>query len=575
MCGFVGVINFNNNTLEESILREMTDSISHRGPDDDGYFQNIDVSFGFRRLSIIDIDNGHQPMKSDDKRYVLIFNGEIYNFKEIRKQLENFGYKFHTKSDTEVLLNAYKHWRDKCVDYLNGMFAFAIYDKKNKNVYIARDRLGIKPLYYAKVGSVFIFASEIKALLKFPGINKSADYKALSSYLTFRYTYGNQSYFQNIKKLLPGHFVNINPTEENFIKYWTTPFYNKKIDHGEKYYIEKIDELLSAAVSKRLASDVPLGALLSGGLDSSIIVALMAKDDNKINSYSIGFNHEGYDESKYAKLVADHCSTEHLHLNLSKENYIDNLSSMIKIKDAPLSIPHEQALYQICKELKNYTTVIISGEGADELFGGYGRVQRSPFDYKKIDLIKNYLPNKTHSVFAKIMGLSKSDLKFNSNIDHFFSVYNWMPFEEKWNIFSDNMLESINYDDELINFWKQDFMHTDSGNVYDQVLYMFQKNHLICLLDRLDTMSMASGVEARVPFVDHELVEFVSSIPIKYKLKWRSPVHKFQSLFINSSIISENKDISKYLLREYGKRMLPKIITKRKKKGFPVPLDEW
>ena len=248
---------------------------------------------------------------------------------------------------------------------------------------------------------------------------------------------------------------------------------------------------------------------------------------------------------------------------------------MIKKKDAPLSIPHEQALYLICKELKKHTTVVISGEGADELFGGYGRVQKSPMDYKKILFLKKYFSKNIYNKLTNIFGLPKNIHEIDSHQKYFFSVYNWMPIEEKLNLFTDQMNENIEFDRDLIDFWGEDFEFTKHGNPYDQVLYLFEKNHLGCLLDRLDIMSMASGVEARVPFVDHELIEFASSIPVHYKLKWKSKFHKVKSIFKNSFTVSETDDISKYILRKIGYKNLPKEIVERKKKGFPVPLDDW
>tara|TARA_B100000029_G_C17591264_1_gene962570 strand:+ start:962 stop:2887 length:1926 start_codon:yes stop_codon:yes gene_type:complete len=576
MCGIAGIINFNNGLSEKKSIEEMTNVISHRGPDDSGFFHDKFVHFGFRRLSIIDIDLGHQPMKSKDERYTIIFNGEIYNYKYVRDELENKGYKFKTNSDTEVIIYSYDFWGKNCMHHFNGMFAFAIYDQMKQEVFLARDRMGIKPLYYTKAGNNFIFSSEIKSILRHPQVDKTPDYMSISSYLTFRYTYGENSFFGNIKKVNPGHCVTINRNEFKSEKYWSIPFHGIKKDLGENYYIEKTQDLLKEAVKRRLISDVPLGALLSGGLDSSLVVSLMSSiNKDKINSYSIGFDQIDYDESKYAQIVASYCNTEHLHLNLSKNQYIDNLSNMIERKDAPLSIPHEQALYLICRELKKYTTVVISGEGADELFGGYGRVHRSPMDYKKILFLKRFFPKEIYTKLLSILGLPSSIENINTHQDHFFSVYNWMPIDEKLELFTDQMNQEINFDKNLREFWEQDFKFTSTGNLYDQVLYLFEKNHLICLLDRLDVMSMASGVEARVPFVDHELIEFCSTIPIQYKLKWKSKFHKYKSLFRSSFSVSENNDISKFILRKIGYKHLPKNIVDRKKKGFPVPLDDW
>lgn len=579
MCGITGLINFKAEQIDHSNLKDMTECLSHRGPDDSGYFFDNNVAFGFKRLSIIDVEHGHQPMQTIDKDYTIVFNGEIYNFKAVRDTLKGYGYYFQTNCDTEVILYAYKHWGRECLDRFNGMFAFAIYNKKEQCVFIARDRLGIKPLYYTFIGETMLFASEMKAILQHPSFVRKPNYNAISSYLTFRYPLGEQPVFDDIKRLSPGNFMILNKSGINIRKYWEIPFIKNKEDRGEAFYLNKTSELLLDAVERRMISDVPIGALLSGGLDSSIIVALMSKlSDDKVKTYSIGFNEDGYDESYYSNLVAKHCGVDHLSLTLSQDDYIQKLKNAILIKDAPLSIPHEVALYEICNELKKYTTVVISGEGADELFGGYGRVQRSPMDYKKIQFANKYFPKSIRSSVLKVMGAgNKSEewASINSHMQHFFSVYHWFSFEEKSSIFTDDMLGFIDNDKSNIEHWENDFEHVSGGNIYDGILYAFEKNHLTCLLDRLDMMSMAAGVEARVPFVDHELVEFVSTIPFKYKMRWKTPLHKIASIFSNSFNASEVLDDSKYILRKFGATILPDDIAFRKKKGFPVPLDSW
>ena len=581
MCGIAGLINFNTENLDCTPIKSMTDSIIHRGPDDEGYFNDKHVAFGFRRLSILDLSMlGHQPMETVSRSHVIVFNGEIYNFKEIREILSNKGYLFKTNCDTEVILYAFKHWGIDCIEKFNGMFAFAIYDKQKKTVFLARDRLGIKPLYYSLIDGILVFGSEMKVILQHPKFVRSANLEAISSYLTFRYPQGDTTVFEGIKRLSPGHTLKINSSGMSINKYWEIPFIDNKEDLGEQFYLDKTEELLAQAVKRRLISDVPLGALLSGGLDSSLIVANMCKQKlpESIKTYSIGFGIEGYDESHYAQMVADHCGVSHLSLTLGQEDYMEQLKKTIIQKDAPLSIPHEIALMNVCSKLKEHTTVVISGEGADELFAGYGRVQRSPMDFKKIYYVKKIFPRIFHKLLLKIMGAGKnidSWLAINSHMDHFFSVYNWIPFEEKWNIFTESTMKAINNDKSNIDFWQRDFDKVSEGNEYDKILYLFEKNHLSCLLDRLDSMSMAASVEARVPFVDHELVEFASTIPIKYKLKWKSPLHQARSIFTNSFKASEYLDHSKYILRKLGFKVLPKEIVSRRKKGFPVPLDNW
>jgi len=579
MCAISGFVNFRNKRLNGQYLKAITNVMAHRGPDDEGFFQDDHVSFGFKRLSIIDLQSGHQPMSNKDETIWIVFNGEIYNFPELRDYLVSKGYVFRTKADTEVIIHAYEEWGGDCVAKFNGMFAFALYDVKRKKVLIGRDQLGIKPLYYALVKDILIFASEMKSILAYPDFVREENVAALSSYLTFRYTQLDQSVFKGIKRLLPGHYMEVTAEGIYFKKYWEIPFHEKKEDLGETYYLKETKRLLAQSVKRQMVSDVPLGAFLSGGLDSSIVVALMSQYSNfPIKTFSIGFSEETYNEFEFAEKVGRYCKTEHQSILLSSGDYMQMLVSMIRQKDAPLSIPHEIALYKMCVELKKHITVVISGEGADELFGGYGRVQRSPMDFKKISFVQKMAPKRLWKPLFKMMGAAdqlENWLKVKDHASHFFSVYHWMPFEEKWNLFTDDVNAELNYDYDLIEEWKKDFSFLKSGNPYDKILYLFEKRHLPCLLDRLDCMSMAAGVEARVPFVDHELVEFVSTIPIQYKLKWNSPVDRFRALFTNSFKASEKLDKSKSLLRQIGQEMLPHDIANRKKLGFPVPLDAW
>lgn len=579
MCGIAGIVNFSGAEPDRSILGCMTDVMRPRGPDDSGYFVGKGVGFGFRRLSIIDLTSGNQPITNEDGSVILVQNGEIYNFKELREELEGKGHVFKSQSDTEVSVHAYEEWGLEFVNRLNGMFAFALYDKKVRRVVLGRDRLGIKPLHYTQVHGTWVFGSELKSILQYPGFTREPNYSALSSYLTFRYPQGSQTVFKNILRLEPGHLLVLGTSGERFIKYWEIPFYTKKEDLGEKHYLERSLELLSKSVQRRMVSDVPVGAYLSGGLDSSIIVALMSRSSDKpVNTFSIGFPEDSYDERKHAEIVAKHCGTNHYPIALEKKDYMDMLPDVIRIKDAPISIPHEPALYQMSVELKKHVTVALSGEGADELFGGYGRVQRAPLDYKKIRLVQNFVPRVFQKPVLGFLGARQKAgewLALKSHMEHFFYTYNWMPFEEKWGLLSDDLNDEIQHDRDLIKGWQDLFLNTSAGDPYDRILYMFEKRHLLCLLDRLDTMSMAASVEARVPFVDHELVEFASSIPRKYKMRWRSPAHKFMGLFTSGFNASEHLDQSKDILRNSVRGLLPDSIINRKKLGFPVPVDKW
>ncbi|HEY4477422.1 MAG TPA: asparagine synthase (glutamine-hydrolyzing) [Candidatus Paceibacterota bacterium] len=579
MCGITGSINFKGSPVDEEIIKRMTNTMVHRGPDDAGFFRDAHIAFGFRRLSIIDITGGHQPISNEDNSIRVICNGEIYNYQELRETLQKKGHVFTTESDTEVIVHGYEVWGEDCVKYFAGMFAFALYDTRAKKIILARDRMGKKPLYYAVMRGELIFASEMKAILAHPHFDRTPSLTAISSYLTFRYPQWDQPVFANAKRLPAGHILIITPETRTLKKYWEIPFIPHKEDRGEKYYLEQIGELLTRAVKRRMMSDVPIGAYLSGGLDSSIVVALMSKLGNtRPQTFSTGFPEEGYNERPFAELVAKNCGADHRFLSLTRGDYAKLLLETIRIKDAPLSIPHEIALWQMSRELKKYVTVVLSGEGADELFGGYGRVQRSPMDYKKIEFVRRHVPRALQAQTLAYLGAGKQArewLAVKNPLEHLFYVYNWIPYEEKWSLLTDEAQQTIQNDREERERWKALFESIKDGNPYDRVLYFFEKYHLACLLDRLDSMSMAASVEARAPFVDHELIEFVSTIPYSYKLKWRSPLHRVRALFASSFSASERLDQSKAILRTYAKKLLPKKIVYRKKLGFPVPLDRW
>ena len=579
MCGIAGIIDFTGKGIDISQLKKMTDSMCHRGPDDSGIFFDRFVGLGLRRLSIIDLESGHQPMSNENESIYIVYNGEIYNYRSIKDILISKGHIFKTNCDTEVIIHAYEEWDINCIQQFNGMFSFAIYDKNKKKVLMARDRLGIKPLYYAHLDDSILFCSEVKAILCHRSFIRSPNLSALSSYLTFRYPMPEDPFFQGIKRLLPGHFVEITSKGLQLRKYWELPFHVHKKDLGKKFYLKEINRLLSNAIKIRMVSDVPIGAFLSGGLDSSIVVALMSKFlDNPIKTFSIGFSEKDYNEFCFAKIISRLYRTRHYPILLDQKNYLNSLMGLIRQKDAPLSIPHEVALYHLSSELKDHITVVISGEGADELFGGYGRVLRSPMDYKKILFANKYIPARHRNLIVRLLGAGKYADKWLScktHMDHFFAVYNWIPFDEKRSIFTDDLNFQLNFDQAIVNEWKHIFDFIERGDPYDRIFYVFEKMHLSCLLDRLDSMTMAAGVEARVPFVDHELVEFVSKIPAPYKLKWRSPFHFLLSLFVDSFKASEWLDESKSILRTFAKDLLPPDVLNRKKLGFPVPLDIW
>jgi asparagine synthase (glutamine-hydrolysing) len=579
MCGISGIIDLSMRPVEERVLNAMRDALAHRGPDDFGTFTDGNVGLSHRRLSIIDIAHGHEPMIEPNTGVVLTFNGEIYNFREIREILLDRGYTFNTRSDTEVLLKSYLEWGEDLCSKFNGMFAFAIWDPRKKLLLLARDRMGIKPLLWTKIGEQIVFASEYKAFFRHPGFRAEADLDAISSYLTFRQAVGDISFFKGVNKLMPGHIMTVDGRDIKTRAYWTLPIPDPSTDKGAAFYQEQTEDLLRKAVSRRMVSDVPVGAYLSGGVDSSIIAALMVESSQReIRTYSVGYKDAGYDEAVYAQAVADHIGTRHEHLQLEESDYFEEWRKLICHNDIPISIPHEIALHQLSAHMKKDVSVALSGEGADELFGGYGRVQRSPMDWKKVAFARSLLGGRLSNWIADRPGIKDtafSWLRFESQMEHFFDRYNWIPFEEKWSLMSKDAMTKLNSDNRTIGVFKDMFDDVRDCDPYDRVLHAFQRIHLQALLSRLDMMSMSSALEARVPFVDHELIEAAVNIPYHHKMKWNSPLSQLRSLFHTSFEASEWLDTSKVLVRKMGAKLVPHNIAYRKKLGFPTPLDNW
>ncbi len=387
MCGIVGIIDpLNNIQDKKKLIKELNDTQFHRGPDDSGFYNDNFLSLGFRRLSIIDLEKGNQPIIKHN--IVTIFNGEIYNFVQLRNELIELGAEFYSKSDSEVVANAFLFWGIDCLKKFDGMFAICFYDLNKKEIFLARDRMGIKPLHYTFINNTLFFSSEILTLTKIPGFKKKINLNAVSSYLSFRYPIDDENlFFENIHRLENGSYIKFNLDKSLDLikqKFWDIPQNNNHFDNlSFKDNEEKLDNLLQSSVKNQLISDVPLGILLSGGLDSSLIASIASRHKEQLNTYSVSFVEKDYDESEKAKLVSNHIGSKHYDLKIDKNFFIENLQTLIDIKGSPASIPHEFALYCLCKEIKKEVSVLLSGEGADEFFGGYSRVQKSPFDFNK------------------------------------------------------------------------------------------------------------------------------------------------------------------------------------------------
>ncbi len=587
MCGIVGVINLGNNSkLEENILSTMVDLLSHRGPNDKGIFIDEYLALGHRRLSILDLSlSGHQPMSSLSRNVWIVYNGEVYNFEELRRELIERGHRFRSFTDTEVVLNAYVEYGIVCLEKFRGMFAFAIYDKDLKKVFIVRDRIGVKPIYYGEFDGRLIFASEAKAILKYPGFPRKEDLVGMSSYLSYRYPIHEYTMFRGIKTLLPGHYLEVDLIGKDYQihKYWDLPMVIEDEDKGLSFYLYNLKRLLRESVKYRMIADVPVGAYLSGGLDSSIVVALMAKSSQQpVKTFTIGFEDQSFNEFNYATEIAQLYGTEHTEILLTSGDYFEEMCKLINYKDAPLGVPNEPALYVMSKELSKHITVVLSGEGSDEIFGGYGRIFRSAYDYKKISLFNHYghgEKRKNTGLLMKLLGKNLQrkygSISFRDEVDFFLSLYKYTSWEEKKLLLSEDVLIELSGDGVLDNLFREYFSKLNGLGLCEKFMWMFEKVHIVGLLYRLDTATMAASIEGRVPFVDHKLVEFAMSIPAHYKLKWKSWFHRLVGIFYNADQLSERFDIPKYILRKAFESYLPTSIVRRKKMGFPVPINKW
>lgn len=545
MCGINGFISKRKIADGEYRINKMNESLIHRGPDAGGYIEIAGGYIGQRRLSIIDIDSrSDQPMWANEKDAVIVYNGEIYNYKEIKGSLN---YAFKTSSDTEVLLAGIRErgieWIKKC----NGMFAFAFFDTRTDEIILCRDRLGIKPLYYYMDEDQLVFSSEIKGILNSGLVKAELNDDAIDEYLGNRYIREPYTFFKYIYQVPAGHYLVINKDfTTEIVKYWDLPdeFNMDPVYDEEKIYTQ-FKEKVETAIKRRMIADVPLGTYLSGGIDSSIISAVCAREKREpINTYTIGF--PKVNEFSYAQMVAEQYKTNHHRLLIDSADYFSRLEELITYKDGPLGVPNEIPLAIMSKELKKDITVVLSGEGADELMGGYGQIFRAPFDYENID-----------SCYE------------SSFYDYLINKYEYVPRKVRDKYLFTSHLIRDNKDKEIRNWFKK-------RNNEENVFRFFHRYHVKGLLQRVDITTMYASVEARVPFLDHELIEFVyKEVPYGLKLKWNSSEQREKAKQKPAFSYSEHFDQPKYLLRRLGMELLPECVVNRKKMGFPVPLSEW
>ena len=565
MCGICGIFYKNTDRRPDiQILKRMCDSMVHRGPDDEGQVVRGSAGLGMRRLSIIDLSTGHQPISNEDDSLWIVFNGEIYNFPSLRKELESCGHRFKTDTDTETILHGYEEWGESVCHRLNGMFGFAIWDLKKKSIFLARDRIGIKPLYYYEDREKWVFGSEIKAILQCSDILKTIDPQALNNFLTFEYIPSPRSIFKEIRKLQPGHWMTLSDGEKDIRPYWRlTPEEKAWTEADAK---ERLRELVKDAVRLRLVSDVPLGAFLSGGIDSTTVVSQMAGlMTQPVKTFSIGFKESSYNELKYARAVAKRYNTEH-HEFIVQADALDLTEKLIKHLDEPLGDFSIFPTYLVSKMARDYVTVCLSGDGGDELFAGYDTYRAHHFDRRFYHLLPKLLKNKILYPASRLLpprdkkkGIVNSFKRFIEGTQLPKSLYHarWMTFlkdEERQQLLMPDVLSEVNPHDPY------DFIHgygqeMDMLNDVTATGYIDVKTYLVDnILVKVDRMSMAPSLEARVPLLDHRIVEFAFSLPPNLKLRSMD---------------------TKYLLKKTFWDDFPSEVQNRDKQGFSIPIKNW
>lgn len=563
MCGICGAYGL----IDKDLLKGMCNTILYRGPDDEGHYYSSDVMLGVRRLKVIDLDTGNQPIYNEYKDIVVVYNGEIYNYKEIREYLEVKGHKFYTHTDTETIVHLYEEFGDGCAEKLRGMFAFALWDSVKKRLILARDRIGIKPLYYYFKDGVLIFASELKALLQYHNIKKEINFHALHDYLTFMYVPSPDTIFHNIYKLEPGHMIICENGNIEIRKYWDlSGNFNNYIDSGDEIYLrERIYELIKESVRLHLISDVPLGVFLSGGLDSSSIVAIVSEVSNSpIKTFSIGFEDDYYNELDNARLVAQRFGTSH-HEYIVGPTSIEDIQDILYFFDEPFADSSAIPTYYVSKYTRANATVALSGDGGDEVFGGYGNYKAD-----KIGLLYRRLPSYVRDRLIPYLAGGIPDASDNlskkaqlkkiismSHIDPQQGHVFWLScFSEdaKRELYAENHLKEL-LDNDSMNRYSSFFAECDVNDFINKCIYVDIKTVLLDdYLTKVDRMSMANSLEVRVPFLDHKLLEFAVSLSSKYKLRRLN---------------------TKYLLKKIMKEKLPGEVIGGKKKGFSIPLSRW
>ena len=567
MCGICGIF-YTDRTrrVERGPLAVMNDRIVHRGPDDEGFFLDGNVGLAMRRLSIIDVKTGHQPIANEDENLWIVYNGELYNHEELRKDLESRGHRYRTKSDTETIIHLYEEYGPDCVKYLRGMFAFAIWDRRRRHLFIARDRLGIKPLYYLFDGQTLLFGSEIKTILAFPGVRAEFNRATLAEYLAFGYIPEPETMYAGINKLLPGHVMEIGEGGSPRISsYWDLQVKADSPARPRSYYLERYRELLESCVTSHLMSDVPLGVFLSGGLDSSAVAALTTKIRKEpIETFAVGYGEEKFSELPFARQVAQHIGSKHHEVRLSRDEFFDALPRLIWHEDEPIVWPSSVSLYFVARLARERVTVVLTGEGSDETLAGYTRYAWTLLNAKMDRVYRMLGPKSVRDLVRKGIQAGPLSASLYRKLEHTFLVRDgasWPSFyfDNFYSAFSAAEQAELLTDDARQrggDAYAGSMQHwnASSGDLLHRLLYTDIKTYLVELLMKQDQMSMAASIESRVPFLDHELVEFTASIPAQYDTKGLA---------------------GKFILKSAVEDLLPHDIVYRQKMGFPTPWAFW
>lgn len=569
MCGICGLVNLaTGEPVERALLEEMCDTLTHRGPDDEGLYLQRDAGLAMRRLSIIDLQTGHQPIHNEDGTIWVVCNGEVYNYQALRRELEARGHRFYTHSDTETLVHLYEEYGERSVERLNGMFAFAIWDENSETLFLARDRLGIKPLYHAIVNDKLVFASELKAILCCSDVSRELDQRALNHYLGLRYVPCPLTIFKQVKKLPPGHTLTCTREGVRLRQYWDVEFAMEFDSHPDVYYLERFRELFEDAVCMRLMSDVPLGAFLSGGIDSSSVVGVMSRAmDRPVQTFSIGFQQGGFDETAHAREIAHLFSTEHNEFTVAA-SVMDFMSKLVWYCDEPFADPAALPTFVLSHMAREYVTVVLTGDGGDEVFAGYQRYRSEEMaDY--LAKVPALLRRGLLVPLLKLLGLpvpasNRLSIYVESALKHLrladlapdarYLRRSWVfDHEDRQLLYAPAWRDMLTLEGEDV--YRPYFERARGYPLLNQRLYVDIKTYLPDqMLTKVDRMTMSASLEARVPFLDHRLVEFAATVPPQVKMSWR---------------------VLKKLVRTAMADMLPPSIVKRPKHGFEVPIDHW